>query len=118
MIQKTLEEIRSRVEQFIGVVLTGIDGFAVHKLVPENSNFEQVAIEHVAIIKKIMASMESMDLGGPAELAIIGDKICLLFRSVTPEYFLALGMGPKSSVGRARYELQRASISLRRELML
>ena len=116
MISTVLKDIKKRVEKFVGVVLIGVDGFPVDRIIPNDSNLEQVVIEHVAIIKKITQTMKSLDLGGPVEMAIIGDEISLIFRSVTPYYFLALGVEPDSSIGRARYELRRASIPLTREL--
>lgn len=116
MISEVIREVQDRVDQFVGIILIGTDGFPIDSIIKEGSNFETIVIEHIAIIKKVILSMEAMEIGHPVELVIIGDRMSLIFSSITGNYFLAMGVGPKSNIGKARYELKRAVMPLKKEL--
>ncbi len=116
MIPDILKKAEQRIPKCRGIVLVGTDGFTVDKSIPPDSSFEQMVVEHVGVIKRIVSIMDSMDLGILFELAFIGEKINILFTAVSDSYFLALGIDPDGYVGRARYELKLAALQLRHEL--
>ena len=116
MIAAILKELSERVSQFMGVVLTGMDGLPIGRIVPPDSRFEQLVIEHIAVQKRLRSLMDSFDFGVPLEFTVVGERLKLIILAVNEDYFLALGVGPDENTGRARYELRRAAIPLRSEL--
>lgn len=116
MISDILKELAEKVDRFHGIVLTGMDGFAVDKLLTQESDFEQLVVELVSALRRIASATNTLELGKTQELLVISEKFNILFSNVFDTYYLALGVGQGASIGKARYQLKRAAIPLRKEL--
>jgi len=62
----------------------------------------------------VAASAET-GLGNLEELAITTERMATLLVAITPEYFLFASLAPGALMGRARFALRLAGLSLRRE---
>ena len=62
-----------------------------------------------------LAAAADTGLGTLQELAVTTERVTTLLVAITGDYFLFASLGPGSVLGRARFALRLAGLSLRRE---
>jgi predicted regulator of Ras-like GTPase activity (Roadblock/LC7/MglB family) len=113
-----LQEIASRVPEAEVVMVIGTDGIPIDKLaVRPSPDIEAVAAEHTTLLRASQSTAGDTGLGGLRELAVVTDRMTTLLVAITPEYFLFIALSPGALIGRARFALRLAGLSLREEFV-
>jgi predicted regulator of Ras-like GTPase activity (Roadblock/LC7/MglB family) len=118
MFLETLREIADRFQSIHCIFLMGMDGLPVEKVVRDDTfNIDAVTAEFTTVLKVTTASTGEVNAGNVDEILILSDKMILLTKSITPEYFLLLVLPPDGNMGRARFELKKAKYVLEKEFV-
>ena len=117
MFKEILKDISSRIEGTKGVVLSGLDGITIEKLVVDGDvNLEAFSAEYMSLLKKSIAANEDLGMGNVAEFTIMTDRMIAIIKAVTPEYYLIFALTPKGNFGQARFQIRKAIPRLQKEL--
>ncbi len=111
-----LDRIAARVPEAEAVMIIGTDGIPIEKKVlrPDPS-LEAVAAELTTLLRASLSAASDTGLGPMKELSLVTEKTTTLLVSITPEYFLFASLAKGAVVGRARFALRMAGLSLRPE---
>lgn len=113
-----LQVIAARVPEAQMLLLMGIDGIAVAKLVVRpGDNLEAVAAEYTTLLRAGLSAASDTGLGELRELSVVTEKMSALLVSITPEYFLFAALDPGAVLGRARHHLRVAGLQLQKEFV-
>jgi predicted regulator of Ras-like GTPase activity (Roadblock/LC7/MglB family) len=113
-----LKGVAARVPETQVLIVMGTDGIPVERLVVRpDPNLEAVAAEYTALLKSGVAVAADTGLGELKELAVVTEKMIALLVAITPEYFLFAGLAPGALMGRARFALHVAGLTLEREFV-
>jgi len=111
-----LRSVASRVPEAQVLMVLGTDGIPIEKLmIRPDPNIEAVAAEHTPLLRASLAAAADTGLGALKELAVNTERMTTLLVAITPEYFLFASLAPGAVLGRARFALRLAGLSLRRE---
>ncbi len=98
-------------------ILMGFDGIAVDSFSrPGTIDVQTVSMELAHVVAQLRRSAQGAHLGGLREMEVRTDKLALLIRLVTDDYFLVFGVSPDSNLGKARYLLRLLSPLIRADL--
>ena len=102
---ETLKKVVDNVEGGIAAVLMGLDGISVDTYVklPERVDVNTVAMEFSFILSQVRKAGESLSVGSLEELSVKAQRLLLVCRMLTPQYFVAIAMAPEGNFGKARY---------------
>ena len=115
--QACLRDLVDRVPGSQASFLMGVDGIPVETYVPDTGfDPQQAGAEYATVLAAARRASQSLEAGDVEELAIQTDRGTLLVRLVTPDYFVALALGPGAIRGRGRFHLRLASLKLAPEL--
>jgi predicted regulator of Ras-like GTPase activity (Roadblock/LC7/MglB family) len=114
--RQVLSGIRDRVEGTLAVSLIGLDGIAIDSLNEGRVPLDVLGAEFGGFIKSIRPNTE-LDTGEVLQFSLVTEKYITFLSAVTPEYFILLVLRPDGNYGRARFELAKAKILLRDELI-
>jgi predicted regulator of Ras-like GTPase activity (Roadblock/LC7/MglB family) len=118
MFVETLKDIADRLEEVDGVLLMGMDGLPIEKVIRNDSlNIEALTAEFTTVIKLTNLTTAEVDAGRLDEVIILSDKMILLTKSITSEYFLLMILSHGGNLGRARFELKKAKYVLEKEFV-
>ena len=67
------------------------------------------------MLRASLSAASDTGLGALRELAVVTERMTTLLVAITPEYFLFAALRPGAVVGRARFALRLAGLSLRSE---
>lgn len=111
-----LQAVADRVPETETLMVIGTDGIPVDRLslkpVPE---IDTVAAEHTTLLRASLSTTGDTDLGELRELTLVTERMITLLVAITSEYFLFAALSPGAVVGRARFALRLAGLSLRQE---
>lgn len=116
-----LSRIANRIEGCAAVVILGIDGIAIERHVQDLDpafDIDVVATEFTTLVSRGMRTASDTDLGELNEIVLAADKLTLLLRPITSEYFLFLALNAGASLGRARFELRKAQLAMEVEFAI
>lgn len=113
----SLQSILDGVDQAEGVALVGLDGIIVNEVKRSSAiDLSTVAAEYCGLWREMDRVSGGLSLGPTEECLIAHETRTLLFRRVTPEYFLALSIGREGNAGKGRFLLRYAAPQLAKEL--
>ena len=121
MFKNTLEDILSRTEGSIGVLIMGLDGIPVERAWGDDeshSNLDIAVAEYTSLVNKASQSNGDTGLGGLNEITVSNKNAIFIMRLLGEEYFLALIMSPEGNFGRGRYELRKAALQIEHEFTM
>jgi predicted regulator of Ras-like GTPase activity (Roadblock/LC7/MglB family) len=111
-----LQEVADRVPETETVMVIGTDGIPVDRLSPRAvPDIDTVAAEHTTLLRASLSTTADTGLGPLRELTMVTERMTTLLVAITPEYFLFAALAPGAVVGRARFALRLAGLSLQRE---
>jgi predicted regulator of Ras-like GTPase activity (Roadblock/LC7/MglB family) len=111
-----LAAVARRVPETEVLMIIGTDGIPIEKLmVRPDPNVEAMAAEHTTLLRASLSAAADTGLGALQELAITTERMTTLLVAITGDYFLFACLGPGAVMGRARFALRLAGLSLRRE---
>jgi predicted regulator of Ras-like GTPase activity (Roadblock/LC7/MglB family) len=118
MFAETLKEIAQKLEDIHCILLMGIDGLPIEKVIlSEAMNVEAITAEFTTILRITQHTTNEVNAGNLEEVIILSSQFMLLTKSITPEYFILLVMPHDGNLGRARFELKKAKYVLEKEFV-
>jgi predicted regulator of Ras-like GTPase activity (Roadblock/LC7/MglB family) len=111
---ETLKKVVDNVDGGIAAVIMGLDGIPVDQYVRLNDrvDVQTVAMEFSFILTQIKKAGESLQVGSLDELSVKAQRLLLVCRMVSPQYFVAVAMAPEGNFGKCRYLMRLATPAL------
>ena len=119
MFRENIQKMIDRLDSPSGAagVLMGFDGIAVDSYArPGAVDVQTLSMELTHVIGQIRRSAQGAHLGGLREMQIGTEKLAMLIRLVSDDYFLVFGVPPDGNLGKARYLLRLLAPQIRAEL--
>ena len=118
MFSEILQAIVDETGGGIGAVLMGYDGIAIDQyfLPEEQIDLQMIAVEYSNILKEIKKTAAILNVGEMEEVSIKTERLIIVIRIITVEYFVALTLKKDGNFGKGRYLLSRESARLAAEL--
>ena len=114
MFAETLKKIVDNVDGGIAAVIMGLDGIPVETYVRHQDRVDvtTVAMEFSFILTQVRKAGDSLQVGNLEELCVKAERLFLVLRMISPQYFVAIAMAPEGSFGKARYLARLATPTL------
>ena len=105
MFAEILRKLVDNVDGGIAAVIMGLDGIPVDSYVRQSDRLDvnTVAMEFSFILTQVKKAGESLQVGGLEELVIKAQRLLLICRMISPQYFVAVAIAPEGNFGKARY---------------
>jgi len=121
MFKEALQTIVEKTDGGLGALIMGADGLSVEKFFSEegvSENLDVAAAEFTSLVRGARRSGKDLDLGELRELVVALDRVTFIMRLFNQDYFAVLAIKPEGNLGRGRYELRKAELSLAREFAM
>src|SRR5205814_758501 len=121
MFQAHLKRLVDGTEGGLAGLLMGFDGIAVDTYtVPSATgavaDINNVGMEFSFILGQVRKATEILEVGGVQEVTIRAERLTILIRVVSPEYFVALAIRAEGNFGKGRYLLRVVTPKLQAEV--
>ena len=105
MFAETLKKVVDNIEGGIAAVIMGLDGISVDSYIKldDRVDVNTVAMEFSFILGQVRKAGESLAVGNLEELSVKAQRLLLVCRMLSPQYFIAIAMAPEGNFGKARY---------------
>lgn len=102
----------------IGAVLMGYDGIAIDQYFQprEGIDLSLIAVEYSNVLKEIRKTAEILNTGAMEEVTVKTERLYVIIRTLSDEYFVALTLERDGNYGKGRYLLMREASRLREAL--
>jgi predicted regulator of Ras-like GTPase activity (Roadblock/LC7/MglB family) len=102
---ETLKKVVDNVEGGIAAVIMGLDGISVDTYIKlaDRVDVNTVAMEFSFILSQVRKAGDSLAVGNLEELSVKAQRLLLVCRMLSPQYFIAIAMAPEGNFGKARY---------------
>ena len=115
--KERLQTIVDRVDDVLGVAISGMDGIILEeRKVDPMLDLTSLAAEYSALWRTIDKTGQSVDLGAAQEVNILTEKLVILLKKISPDYFLILVAGSEKNFGKGRFLMRREAGALVEEL--
>ena len=114
MFAEILRKLVDNVDGGIAAVIMGLDGIPVDSYARQSDRVDvtTVGMEFSFILTQIRKAGDSLQVGGLEELVVKAQRLVLICRMISPQYFVAVAMAPEGNFGKARYLARLASPAL------
>jgi len=110
---ETLKKVVDNVDGALAAVIMGLDGIPVDSYVRNDRvDVTTVGMEFSFIIGQIRKAGDSLQVGSLEELSVKAQRLVLVCRMVSPQYFVAIAMAPEGNFGKARFLARLATPAL------
>ncbi|HEY4242370.1 MAG TPA: hypothetical protein VGM88_21280 [Kofleriaceae bacterium] len=118
MFADTLKKVVDNVDGGIAAVVMGLDGIPVETYTkqPDRVDVNTVAMEFSFIVGQVRKAGESLAVGSLEELSVRAQRLVLVCRMISPQYFVAVVLAPEGNFGKARYLCRMAQPALSAQL--
>ncbi|HLL21476.1 MAG TPA: hypothetical protein VK427_05065 [Kofleriaceae bacterium] len=105
MFAETLKRVVDNVDGGIAAVVMGLDGIAVDTYIKQQDRVDvnTVAMEFSFILTQVRKAGDSLQVGSLEELSVKAQRLVLICRMISPQYFVAVAVAPEGNLGKARY---------------
>ena len=115
------DSLRTLVEKSDGAVaglLMGFDGIAVESFAKEGQklDIQTIGMEFSFILAQVKKAADIIEAGSVEEVSIRTEKLTLLIRVLSKDYFVALALQPAGNTGKGRYLLRVTAPKIQAEL--
>jgi predicted regulator of Ras-like GTPase activity (Roadblock/LC7/MglB family) len=118
MFAVTLKDIANKLDDLECVMLVGTDGLPIEKVVrKETLNVELLVAEFTTILRNTAQTASEVEAGPLDELILLTERVVVLIKAITAEYFLMIILSEGANIGRARFELKKAKYILEKEFV-
>jgi predicted regulator of Ras-like GTPase activity (Roadblock/LC7/MglB family) len=115
--KEALQKIVDNVEGGAAGLIMGFDGIAVESYTrAPQLDVNTVGMEFSFILTQVKKAAELLDVGNVNEISIKAEKLTIIIRVLSSDYFLALALGPEGNFGKGRYLMRVAAPKLQTEL--
>jgi predicted regulator of Ras-like GTPase activity (Roadblock/LC7/MglB family) len=113
-----LKKVVDNVDGGIAAIVMGLDGIAVETYLKHDARIDlnTVAMEFSFIISQVRKAGDSLQIGALEELSIKAQRLTLVCRMLSPQYFVAIAMAPEGNFGKCRYLVRLATPQLAAQL--
>ena len=118
MFREALQTIVEKTDGSLGALIMGADGLSVERFFTEegvDANLDVTAAEFTSLIRGACKSGKDLNLGELRELVVAMGNVTLVMRLFNRDYFAVLALKPEGNLGRGRYELRKAELTLAEE---
>ena len=114
MFADTLKKVVDNVDGGIAAVIMGLDGIPVETYVKLNDRVDvnTVAMEFSFILGQVRKAGDSLAVGNLEEMSVKAQRLFLVCRMISPQYFVAVAMAPEGNFGKARFLARLATPTL------
>lgn len=117
MFAELLKKVVDNVEGGLAAVVMGLDGIPVETYTRSDKvDVNTVAMEFSFILGQVRKAGDSLAVGGLEELAVKAQRLTLICRMISPQYFVAVVIGPDGNFGKCRYLVRMATPGLNAQL--
>jgi predicted regulator of Ras-like GTPase activity (Roadblock/LC7/MglB family) len=111
---ETLRKVVDNVDGGIAAVVMGLDGIPVdsYSRMNDRGDVTTIAMEFSFILAQVRKAGESLQVGALEELAVRAERLVLICRMISPQYFVAVVVAPEGNFGKARYLARLATPAL------
>ncbi len=118
MFEQVLRDIASKIEDARCIMVAGVDGIPIEKVVQDaNINVDMLLAEFTTILRNTTQTAEELNAGQLEEILILSNRMVMMMKAITPEYFLMMILPENCNLGRARFELKKAKYILEKEFV-
>jgi predicted regulator of Ras-like GTPase activity (Roadblock/LC7/MglB family) len=118
MFAVTLKDIANKLDDLECIMLVGTDGLPIEKVVRrETLNVELLVAEFTTILRNTAQTATEVEAGALDELILLTERVIVLLKAITTEYFLMIILSEGANIGRARFELKKAKYILEKEFV-
>ena len=121
MFQAHLKRLVEGTEGGVAGLLMGFDGIQVDSYSSPDAtgpagDVNTLGMEFSFILGQVKKAADILELGGVQEVTIRTERLTLIFRVVSVEYFVALAIGGDGNFGKGRYLLRMLTPKLQAEV--
>lgn len=118
MFEQILRDIASKIEDAQCILVSGVDGIPIEKVIQDSGvNIDMLLAEFTTILRNTTQTAEEVNAGQLEEILILSNRMVLMMKAITPEYFLMMVLPENCNLGRARFELKKAKYILEKEFV-
>jgi len=112
-----LGAVSGRIEGAVALSLIDRDGIPVESVsLAPDLDLESAAAELIAQVRAIASQQQELSVGEVRQVTVAGEGMSFVVSTVARGYYLLLLLRPDASLGRARFELKRASLLFEEDL--
>ena len=114
MFRQHIQKLIDRLDGGIAGILMGFDGIAVDSYSAPGGGVDinTVGMEFSFILSQVRKAGDSLQVGNLDELSVKAQRLLLVCRMLSPQYFVAVAMAPEGNFGKARYLMRMATPAL------
>ena len=118
MFRDSLKRLVDQTEGGVAGLLMGFDGIAVESYAKDQAktDIQTVGMEFSYILTQVRKATETIDAGAVEEVTIRTDRLTLLIRVLSRDYFVALAIAPNGNSGKGRYLLRVTAPKIQAEM--
>jgi len=107
---ETLKKVVDGVDGGMAAVVMGLDGIPIETYVKtaDRIDVNTVGMEFSFILGQVRKAGDSLQVGGLEELSVKAQRLLLVCRMLSPQYFVAIAMAPEGNFGKCRYLVRMA----------
>lgn len=116
--KERLKALAEEVGGCLAAIIMGYDGIPIDEYFVEKTPFDLqlLVAEYANLLRDIRCTVDLLENGNMQEVTITSDKLRVLVRVISAEFFLILVMAADGNYGKGRYLLSREAPVLRNEL--
>ena len=114
MFAETLKRVVDNVDGGIAALVMGLDGIPVdtYERLHDRIDVTTVGMEFSFILTQVRKAGDSLQVGGLDEFSVKAQRLLLVCRMLSPQYFVAVVMAPEGNFGKCRYLMRLAQPAL------
>jgi predicted regulator of Ras-like GTPase activity (Roadblock/LC7/MglB family) len=110
---ETLRKVVDNIDGALAAVVMGLDGIPVETYVRNDRiDVTTVGMEFSFILSQVRKAGDSLQVGSLEELSVKAQRLVLVCRMISPQYFVAIAMAPEGNFGKARFLARMATPAL------
>ncbi len=120
MFQAHLKKLVDSTDGGLAGLLMGFDGIAVETYVAADQagapDINTIGMEFSFLLTQVRKAAESLELGGVNEVSIRTERLTVVMRALSADYFVALAIRAEGNFGKGRYLLRVVTPKIQAEL--
>ena len=114
MFAETLKKVVDNVDGGLAAVIMGLDGIPVETYIRQNDHVDvtTVAMEFSFILGQVKKAGDSLQVGTLEEMTVKAQRLLLVCRMISPQYFVAIAISAEGNFGKARFLARMATPTL------